>query len=88
MSDQKEFFQVAGKDLLDKVVELVKEGNIRHIVVKDENGKQILDLPLAAGVAISLFLPAVMAIGTLVVLTINYTIEITKNEPEQSKESE
>ena len=88
MSDQKEFFQVAGKDLLDKVVELVKEGNIRHIVVKDEDGKQILDLPLAAGVAISLFLPAVMAIGTLVVLTINYTIEITKNEPEQSKESE
>ena len=56
--------------------------------MKDENGKQILDLPLAAGVAISLFLPAVMAIGTLVVLTINYTIEITKSEPEQSKESE
>jgi hypothetical protein len=82
MADQKQFFQVSGTDLLDKLQELIKEGNVRHIVVKDESGKQLLDLPLTAGVAITIFLPAIMAIGALVVLTINYTIEITKEGEE------
>ncbi|MDJ0705859.1 MAG: DUF4342 domain-containing protein [Leptolyngbyaceae cyanobacterium MO_188.B28] len=68
-----EEFKVSGDTLLEKIQELFHEGNIRRILIKNQNGKTLLEIPLTAGliggalgVAIFPILAAVAAIGALV----------------------
>jgi len=64
-----EQFKVAGKDLADKVRELIHEGNVRRIIIKDEHGHTFLEIPLTIatiGVVAAPILAAVGAIATLV----------------------
>ena len=64
-----EQFKVAGKDLADKIRELIHEGNVRRIIIKDEQGHTFLEIPLtvaAIGVVAAPVLAAVGAIATLV----------------------
>ena len=64
-----ELFKVAGKDLADKIRELIHEGNVRRIIIKDEQGHTFLEIPLtvaAIGVVAAPVLAAVGAIATLV----------------------
>jgi len=64
-----EQFKVAGQDLVDKVQELIHEGNVRRIIVRDEHGHTFLEIPLtiaAVGVVAAPILAAVGAIATLV----------------------
>jgi len=80
MSERKEEFKVSGADLIEKIKELVKEGNVRKIIVKNENGKQLTEIPLNLGVIGVILLPALAALGAIVVLAANYTIEVIKEE--------
>jgi hypothetical protein len=64
-----EKFKVAGKDLGDKIRELIHEGNVRRIIIKDEHGHTFLEIPLTVatiGVVAAPILAAVGAIATLV----------------------
>jgi hypothetical protein len=64
-----EKFKVAGKDLADKIHELIHEGNIRRIIIKDEHGHTFMEIPLTVatiGVVAAPILAAVGAIATLV----------------------
>jgi hypothetical protein len=64
-----EQFKVAGKDLADKIRELIHEGNVRRIIIKDEHGHTFLEIPLTLatiGVVAAPVLAAVGAIATLV----------------------
>jgi hypothetical protein len=64
-----EQFKVAGKDLVDKVGELIHEGNVRRIIVKDEHGHTFMEIPLtvaAVGAIVAPILAAVGAIATVV----------------------
>jgi hypothetical protein len=64
-----EKFKVAGKDLGDKIGELIHEGNVRRIIIKDEHGHTFLEIPLTVatiGVVAAPVLAAVGAIATLV----------------------
>jgi len=64
-----EQFKVHGKDLVDKIRELIHEGNVRRIIVKDERGHTFLEIPLTVatiGVVAAPILAAVGAIATLV----------------------
>ena len=64
-----EQFKVAGKDLADKIRELIHEGNVRRIIIKDEHGHTFLEIPLTVatiGVVAAPILAAVGAIATLV----------------------
>jgi hypothetical protein len=64
-----EKFKVAGKDLGDKIRELIHEGNVRRIIIKDEHGHTFLEIPLTLatiGVVAAPVLAAVGAIATLV----------------------
>ena len=61
MSEQKtrtEEFQVQGEEILAKVKELVRQGNIRRISIKSEDGKPIVDIPLTLGVVARINLQA------------------------------
>jgi len=64
-----EQFKVAGKDLADKIRELIHEGNVRRIIIKDESGHTFMEIPVtvaAIGVVAAPVLAAVGAIAALV----------------------
>jgi hypothetical protein len=71
-------FKVNGKDLLNKIEELIKEGNIRRIIIKDAEGKPYLEIPLTIGVIGVIAAPVVAAIGALAGVVAKFTIEIVK----------
>jgi len=64
-----EQFKVAGKDLAGKIRELIHEGNVRRIIIKDENGHTFMEIPLTVatiGVVAAPILAAVAAIAAIV----------------------
>src|SRR5438270_13261502 len=64
-----EQFKVHANELRDKVRELIKEGNVRRIIIKDEQGHTFMEIPLTVatvGVVLAPILAAVGAIATLV----------------------
>lgn len=73
-------YKINGKDLLEKVEELIKEGNIRRIIIKNSEGKVYIEIPLTIGVIGMLAAPVVAAIGAVAGLVSNFTIEIVRKE--------
>ncbi len=63
-----ETFHVTGENLLAKVKELIKEGNVRRISIKDKKGKVIVEFPLTIGVVGALIAPVLAAIGAIAAL--------------------
>jgi hypothetical protein len=71
MTTKKESFSINGEELLNKVKELVKEGNIRKISIHDKEGKELLSFPLTIGVVGVLFAPVLAAVGALAALMVS-----------------
>ena len=78
--EMKEEFKVKGEDLVRRVRELIHEGNVRRIIIKDDQGKTYFEVPLTIGVVGALLLPVWAAIGAVAALASNFTIEIVKKE--------
>jgi len=77
---KKEEFKVSGEDLLKKVKEIVKAGNVRRIIIKNEEGKSLIEFPLTFGIVGAVLLPMWAAIGAVAALVTNCTIIVEKNE--------
>jgi hypothetical protein len=73
-------YQIKGDDLVAKVKEVVHEGNIRRITIKNEEGKTLIEFPLTLGVLGALLLPTLAAIGAVAALATNCTLEVEKEE--------
>ena len=73
---RREEFRVRGGGLVDKVKELVHEGNIRRILIMDNDGKTLLDIPLTLGVLGALVAPQLAALGALAALVSDATIVV------------
>ncbi|GAH90962.1 unnamed protein product [marine sediment metagenome] len=73
-----EEFKVKGEDLLSKIKELVKEGNIRKITIKSEEGKTLIQIPLTVGVVGIVLLPVWAAIGAIAAVVTKATISIER----------
>lgn len=71
-------FSVKGEELLSKVKELVREGNVRRIIIKDEHGKTIVEIPLTVGVVGVLLAPALAAVGAVAALVADCTISVER----------
>jgi len=83
MSEEKvriEEHNVSGDDLVAKVKELVHEGNIRRIIIKNEEGKTLIEVPLTLGVVGAVLLPILAAIGAIAALVADCTIVVEKVE--------
>lgn len=76
----KEEFKVTGEDVLKKIKELVKQGNIRRIIIKNEEDKVLIEFPLTVGVIGAALLPVWAAIGAVAALVTNCTIVVEKSE--------
>jgi len=73
-----EEFKLAGGEILTKVKEIIHEGNIRRIILKDEQGKTFLEIPLTVGIVGAAFMPVLAAIGTIAALVSKLTIVVEK----------
>lgn len=75
-----EEFKVNGGQILDKVKEILHEGNVRRIILKNEEGKTFMELPLTVGVVGVLVAPVLAAVGAVAALASNLTIVVEKVE--------
>lgn len=83
MSDEKvrtEEFEVSGDMLLTKIKELIHEGNIRRIIIKNEEGRSLIDIPLTIGVVGVLVAPQLAALGAIAALVTKGTIVVERVE--------
>lgn len=77
--ERMEEIKVAGGNLKAKLKELIHEGNVRRIVIRNPEGRTLLDIPLNAGVAGAALLPFWAAIGTVAALATHYTIGVERD---------
>lgn len=76
-----EEFKVDGEALIAKVKEIIHEGNVRKIIIKDEKGHTYIEIPLTFGVVGAILLPVWAAIGAIAALAANFTIVVEKVVP-------
>ncbi len=86
MEEKKSEFKVKGDQLLKKVKEFIHQGNVRRIIIKNDEGKTYLEIPVTVGVVGALLLPVWAAIGALAAVVSNFTIEIINIEKKKEKE--
>ena len=77
-SGQTEEHKVGGDGLVAKVKELIREGNIRRISIKNDEGKTLIEIPLTIGVVGLAFSPVLAAIGALAALAADFTLVVEK----------
>jgi len=75
----KESFKVQGEHLLNKIKELINEGNIRKITIHDKDGKELMSFPVTIGVIGALFAPVLAAIGALAALVTECSITVERD---------
>ena len=75
-----EEFKINGEELLTKVKQLVKEGNVRRIVIKNKEGKTLIELPLTIGVVGVLLAPVLAAVGAIAALVTECTLVVERDE--------
>jgi hypothetical protein len=78
---RKEEFRVKGDAVVAKIKEILHEGNVRRITIKNEEGNTLIEIPLTLGVVGVLLLPVWAAIGAIAALVANLTIVVEKIEP-------
>jgi hypothetical protein len=71
-------FQVNGEDVVARLKALVHEGNIRRIILKNEEGRTLLEIPLTVGVVGAVLLPVWAAVGAVAALATKLTIVVEK----------
>ena len=76
-----EDLKVEGEQLLAKVKELIHEGNIRRVIVKDNEGTTLLEVPLTLGVAGAALLPSLAAVGAIAALVTDCSIAVERETP-------
>jgi hypothetical protein len=77
---KKEEFKVEGEEVLKKVKALIKEGNIRRIIIKNEKGDTLIEVPVTIAVVGAVLLPVFAAIGALAAVVTKCTIIVEKRE--------
>lgn len=83
----REEFRVSGEALVTKVKELVREGNVRRIAIKNDEGRTLLEIPLTIGVIGTVLLPVWAALGAMAALVANLTIAVERVVPKPTDET-
>jgi hypothetical protein len=78
-----ESFKVTGDEILTKVKEIIKEGNARRIIIKNEKEETIMEFPLTIGAIGAVLAPLFAAVGTLAALATNCTILVEKKNDKE-----
>jgi hypothetical protein len=95
MADERtwtEEIEIAGRDLIGCVERVIREGNVRRVIIRDAAGTVLIELPLAAGVAVGgalvLAAPVLAALGAMAALVTNCRLQIVRAVEESSPPAE
>jgi hypothetical protein len=80
-TERNQEFTVSADDVSKKVKELIHEGNVRRIIVKDEHGKRLLEIPVTVGVVGILLAPWLAALGVVAALATKCTLVVERMNP-------
>ncbi|MDP2683838.1 MAG: DUF4342 domain-containing protein [bacterium] len=81
MSEEKTFkeeLKVSGEQLVETCKKLVKEANVRKIIIKNEKGESLMEIPVTVASVGAILLPVLAALGALAALVTNCTIDVIK----------
>ena len=73
-------FRVAGDKVVSTIKELIREGNIRHVVIRNDEGQTLIEFPVTIGVAGAVLLPVWAAVGAVAALVTHCTIEVERTD--------
>ncbi len=73
-----ESMEVKGDDLVGRIKEIVHEGNVRRIIIKNDEGEKLIELPVTVGVIGALLAPPLAAVGAVAALVAKCTIEVER----------
>ena len=76
-----EEFQVSADDLVGRVKELIAEGNVSRLIVRNDRGDILLEIPVTVGVIGALFAPYLAALGAIAALATRCTIAVERRKP-------
>ena len=74
-----EEFKVAGDKLKTTLKKLIREGNVRRVIIRNATGRTLIDMPLSAGLASVVLLPFWAAVASIVVLAKEFTVVIERD---------
>lgn len=77
---RREEFSVSADDLVERVKQLIHEGNVTRIVVKDETGRTLFDMPVTVGVVGVILAPWLAALGAIAALATRCTIVVERSQ--------
>jgi hypothetical protein len=86
MENFKEEFKVKGEELVEKVKQLIHEGNVRRLIIKDEDGRVYLEIPVTFGLIGAFFAPMLAAVGAIAAMAANLKVEVVRDEEPPSQE--
>ena len=82
----RERYKVVGEKLLSKVKELLQQGNIRRIIIKNDEDKTLIEIPLTIGVVGAAIFPVWAAVGAIAALVTDCSIEVERHETEPDQD--
>jgi hypothetical protein len=77
-------FKVQARDLVDKVGELIRQGNVRRVIIKDDKGRTFIEIPVTVAAIGVLAAPVLAAIGAMAALVAQFTLVVEKQEGEDA----
>ena len=81
-TEHQEEFKIKGEDVLKKVKEIIHAGNVRRILIKNDEGKVLIEIPLTVGAIGAVLLPVFAAVGAVAALLTHCTIVVVRNDSE------
>jgi phage-related minor tail protein len=88
MENLKEEFKVKGEELVEKIKQLIHEGNVRRLIIKDEAGKVYLEIPVTIGVIGALVAPILAAVAAVAAMVANLKVEVIRHEEPEKEEKD
>lgn len=73
-------FKVSADELLSKVKEIIKEGNARRIIIKNDKDETLVEFPVTIGAIGAVLAPLFAAVGVIAALATDCTIIVEKRE--------
>jgi hypothetical protein len=83
-----EHIEIAASDLVDRTKELIEEGNVRRLIIRNQEDEVLLEVPLTAGVvvggAVTIVAPVLAALGALAALLTHVKLEVVRAKQDET----
>ncbi len=77
-SSKFEEIKVLGEELVDKIRDLIHEGNVRRVIIKDEKGHTFMEIPIGLAAIGAIAAPVLAAVGAISVMISKFTVVVEK----------